>query len=133
MCMYNERIFERLAKAALESNNSWAKVAACIVQKNSALKIGVNRKKSHPFQAKYARNKDSIYLHAETQAIVNALRFLSLDELLKTDLYICRMKNINGNMVYGLAKPCDGCMRAITEFGIKNVYFTTDEGKIEKL
>lgn len=131
--MYNERIFTKLVKAAQESDHSWAKVSACIVQRGVPLEIGTNRNKSHPFQLKYSRNKESIFLHAEISAIKNAMRFLSLDDLEHTDLYVCRMKNIKGNMVYGLAKPCEGCMKAIVEFGIKTVYFTTNEGTIEQL
>lgn len=131
--MYYERIFKSLETNALESNHSWAKVSAAIVEKGFIYGRGTNRNKTHPFQVKYARNKDSIFLHAEISAIKDAMRFLTLDDLSRADLYICRVKNIGGKYVYGLAKPCEGCMRAIVEFGINDVYFTTDEGTIEKL
>jgi len=30
--------------------------------------------------------------------------------------------------VRGMSKPCEGCARAIAQFGIKKVYYTTEEG-----
>jgi deoxycytidylate deaminase len=132
--MCNNRIFSRLEALAISNcNHRWAKVSAAIVLKNGVIAYGINKKKSHPFQAKYCKNVESIFLHAENCAIHNALRLLDVDDLQYCELYICRMKKINGIYVYGMAKPCDGCMKAILEFDIKKVYFTTDEGEIQKL
>jgi len=130
---FKYQIIEKLKKVAIESNQSRFKIASCIVFDGEIFPVGINRRKSHPFQAKYSRNENSIYLHAEIQAIVNALRFLDVEDLLKSDLYICRMKNIDGVYVPGLSKPCEGCFKAIVEFGIKNVYYTTNEGTVENL
>lgn len=130
----NTRIFSRLESLAIANDNHrWAKVSAAVVLKNGIVSYGINKRKSHPFQAKYCRNEAAIYLHAETCAIHNALRVLDVEDLEYCHLYVCRMRKINGIYVYGISKPCDGCMKAIVEFGIKKVYFTTDEGVIEKL
>jgi deoxycytidylate deaminase len=32
-----------------------------------------------------------------------------------------------------MAKPCEGCMRAIAEFGIREVHFTNDSGMLETI
>ncbi len=85
--------------------------------------------KSSPLQAKYATNKDlSIYLHAEISAIKNALRQIDVEDFKKVSLYVCRVKYdiLTNSIVYGLAKPCSGCMRAIFEFDIKKVYYTLE-------
>jgi deoxycytidylate deaminase len=69
-----------------------ARIAACVVYKNEIISFGINQKKSHPFQAIYGTNKESIFLHAETDAIKNALKIISVSELTKASLYICRVK-----------------------------------------
>ncbi len=125
---YSSKIFEQLEQQAIESNSGWARLSAAIVYKNRVISTGVNSLKSHPFQKKYGRNVESIYLHAEISAIKSALRCLDVDDLSDVDLYVCRMKRDgqNTDFQHGLAKPCDGCQRAIADFGIRNVYYTTN-------
>lgn len=108
-----------------------AKLAAAIVYKNRIVSIGVNSLKTNPFQIRFASSSDSIYLHAETAAIKNALRQLSLRELSRASLYVCRVKSKDGtpnNFGFGLAKPCIGCTRAIIEFNISKVFYTCETG-----
>lgn len=103
-----------------------ARIAAGIVYKNTLISTGVNKSKTHPFQKKYGKNKDAIYLHAETDVIKNVINKITLDKLSKCVLYICRVKIENGKFVFGLAKPCDGCIKAISTFNISKVYYTLD-------
>lgn len=108
------------------------RIAACIVYKNEIVSIGINQLKSHPFQAKFSRHEDSIFLHAETDAIKNALRYISVEQLSKSTLYVCRVKcdekSHKKKKVLGLCKPCEGCQRAIATFNIKKVVYTCDDG-----
>jgi tRNA(Arg) A34 adenosine deaminase TadA len=124
------RVFSLLKQIAIANPRvSGAKLAAAIVHKNKIISIGVNSMKSSPLQAKYATNKDlSIYLHAEISAIKNALRQIDVEDFKKVSLYVCRVKYdiLTNSIVYGLAKPCSGCMRAIFEFDIKKVYYTLE-------
>jgi len=131
----NRNILKLLTKVA-ESNDEYprARLAAAIVYKNKIVSIGINRNKTDPLQAKYCKNDEAIYLHAEIHAIKNALRELSVDDLAKCDLYICRVKKPSEKakkFVWGMSKPCCGCSRAIAEFGIRNVVYTTDCDKHE--
>ena len=106
-----------------------ARMSACIVYKNDIVSFGVNEMKSHPFQAKYGKNEDAIYLHAETSAIRNALKYISTEELEKSTLYVCRVKfddSFKRKLIFGLSKPCPGCERCISTFGIKNVVYSMD-------
>lgn len=107
-----------------------AKIVACIYHKNRLISVGENRMKSHPFQAKFSKHKESIYLHAETDAIKNALRHISVDELAKSEMYVARMKWNSGEKNFlkqGMAKPCAGCQMAISTFDISQVYYTLDD------
>ena len=106
------------------------RLAACIIHRGDIVSIGINQKKTHPFQAQYAKNDEAIYLHAEVDAIKNALKVLSVEDLKKSTLVVCRLK---ADSSFGLAKPCIGCMRAIINFNLRDVYFTTNENKLECL
>ena len=113
-----------------------ARLAACIVYKNDVVAFGVNQMKSHPFQARYSKNTDSVFLHAETSAIKNALKCISVKELEKSTLYICRVKHhdqLKEKLVFGMSKPCPGCFRCINTFGISKVIFTLDNGLCDML
>lgn len=113
-----------------------ARLAACIVYRNDIVSFGVNEMKSHPFQARYGKNGDAVYLHAETSAIKNALKYIDAQQLTKCTLYICRVKYYDftkQNLIFGTAKPCPGCFRCISTFDIKNVYYTLDNQEYDKL
>lgn len=102
--------------------------------KGSKPYIGFNSRKTHPLQAKYGKNEHCVHLHAEIDAIRQALRDYHTDDLSGATLYIARAKHKSStcsDWVWGMAEPCDGCKSAIMAFGIKNVYFTTDiDGEI---
>lgn len=111
-----------------------ARLSAMLVFKGKIVSIGVNQYKSHPFAAKYAKNKDAIYLHAEADCILKASRKLTEAELKKSTLYVCRVKHFspnNKNIIFGKAKPCEGCEECIRAHGIKRVIYT-EESTIQK-
>jgi len=108
-----------------------ARIAASIVYKNSVVAFGINSLKTHPIQVKFARNPESIHLHAEIDCIKNASRLLSPEEFSKSTMYIARMKYANmykTSMIQGLACPCDGCRNALIAFNLGKVIYTIDEG-----
>lgn len=126
----HDKIINMLSRIAIAVEPvAQARIAACLVYKNEIISFGVNQRKTHPFQAKFGTNKDSIFLHAETDCIKNALKIISIDQLSKCALYVCRVKYeaCNKNkFIFGLAKPCPGCSRAIANFGINKVYYSID-------
>jgi hypothetical protein len=113
-----------------------ARIASALVYKNSIVAVGFNRYKTHPFQSKYSANSASIYLHAENDVIVKALKILTPKEISKSTLYISRMKFVESNspdMVRGLSKPCCGCMASLAAFSISKVCYTCDDGSYDWL
>ena len=133
----NNGILHTLTKVAAANPHNAEKFAAAIVFRNRIVSVGMNSMKSHPMAAKYGKNKEAIFLHAEIDSIKNALREIDIDDFSKCDLYICRVKKpkpFSKQFVWGLAKPCPGCERAVVAFGIKRVIYTTDEGdyKVEE-
>lgn len=107
-----------------------ARLAAMVFYRGRPVSFGVNLKKTHPFAAKYSKNPDAIYLHAEASAILAAKKRLSEAEMRKAILIVCRVKyDINGNPNYAIAKPCEGCAKCIEDHGIKTVIYTEDSDK----
>ena len=106
-------------------------LAACVVKRNKIISFGHNKKKTHPLQNKFNKHPQAIYLHAEIDAIKNALKRLSVEDLVGSTLYIVRTKKDGSE---GLAKPCCGCMQAIESFNIGKVIYTTNvQGNYKKI
>ena len=102
-----------------------AKVTAALLQGNRLLAIGYNQRKTHPLAKKFGKNSEAIYLHAEVDAIINAVRVWGIAALRGSTLKVARVLK---NGTPALAKPCEGCQRAIIAFEIGEVEWTTSEG-----
>ena len=68
------------------------KLSAGVVYRKHLIATGVNSYKSHPMMLQWGKNSDSIFLHAEVDAIKNALRVITQEQLAKCDLYVVRVK-----------------------------------------
>lgn len=136
---HEKRINDLILIAQDVSPVAGGKVAAAIYIKNKLIALGVCERKTDTFQAKYSKNEDAIFRHAEVSAIKNALRKVDVDDLKSATIYVARSKKRKVNHkkalnTWGLAKPCSGCAKCISDFGIKTVVFTTDnEGVFECL
>ena len=105
-----------------------SKIVAMVVKRNNNISYGFNQRKTHTFQVQYNKNYHAVFVHAEIDAIKNALRKISVNDLSKCDLYVARSKYEEGKkevLLPGLAKPCVGCQKAIVAFGFKNVFYTS--------
>lgn len=127
-----QRIVDMLTRLAIENPGVQGrfKMAAGIVYRKHLIATGVNSYKTHPLMNEWGKNEDSIFLHAEIDAIKNALRLIDTQQLSKCDMYIVRVKRkspSNRAFVHGLAKPCSGCKRAIANFNLRNVFWTEDQ------
>lgn len=121
MTRHEKRLQQLLCIADDLSEFNKHKHAAALYIGNKLISIGVNQLKSHPLQARFGINRDAIYLHAEIDAIRNALKRVSLDDLKNATLYVAKSRKGDAKM----SKPCAGCQRAIIHFGISQVYWTT--------
>lgn len=106
-----------LALLPLHPNNLRTKHIAGIFRGNTLIAAGFNQRKSHPFQKKFGKNNDSIFLHAEVSAIYNATKRIHPMDFNRCILVVIRVYNdklLN-------SKPCVGCQRCIRTFGLKQV------------
>jgi len=124
------KIMDFLKRHAIDNHNfRHAKLASAVVIKGRIISLGINQRKSHPFQKTYAKNSQAIFLHAEINAIKNSLNHLSPNDLRQATLYVYRVKRPYDKATHwtnGNARPCKGCMGAISEFNFKRIVYTTD-------
>lgn len=93
------------------------RMAATIYDGRRMASYGLNSRRTHPLQARFGRNEQSLCLHAEIAALANARQSVA-----GMVMYVARVYR-NGEPA--LAKPCAGCERAIVEFGLSDVQWTT--------
>lgn len=136
----DSRVFNELWNRAWDNAKpGQSKHAAALVGPYGYTYWGFNKMKTHPLQQRFAKNSEAVFLHAEIDAIISALRNQPLHELDRFDLYIGRVRWLEqeGNrqpiMSWGSSKPCVGCRRAIESFDIRSVYYTLDSPRNELL
>lgn len=96
-------------------------MAAIIVKRKNVLGIGLNSRKTHPLQARFGADHHKTRVHAEISALINALRVHSHEDIRGSSIYVARVTK-DGN--HALAKPCEGCRKALEAYGIKGVSYT---------
>ena len=98
------------------------------VYQGQVVGLGCNTNKTHPVQKFYNRYREPSdtmlpKLHAEISCI-NQIKHLNIS-FSKVKLYIYRIRK---DQPYGMARPCPSCMAAIRDLGIRDIYYTTNEG-----
>lgn len=124
---YLELLFE---EAKETDATAGARVAAALVFKKTLVIMGTNSNRTDPLAARFSKNEDATCIHAEVQTIKNSLNHFRGDyEMLDgSTMYICRAKKDGpkGSWLWGKAKPCSGCEKAIEFFGIKKVIYSEE-------
>jgi len=62
-------------------------------------------------------------LHAEINCL-NSIKHLDIN-FSKVKLYIYRIRK---DQPYGLSRPCPSCVAAIKDLGIRDIYYTSNDG-----
>ena len=129
------RYFNKARQIADISDYNRIHIGCVAVYKGNVIAIGCNTNKTHPVQKYYNkfRNPDGEdismivlpKLHAEINCI-NQLRHMNVNYS-KVKLYIYRICN---DRPHGMARPCPSCMAAIKDLGIRDIYYTTNDGYV---
>lgn len=123
------RYFYKARQAAKVSDFWKTHVGAIAVYQGNIIGVGCNLSKTHPIQKYYNKFREegndhyNPTLHAEINCI-NSIRNMDID-FGKIKLYVYRIRK---DQPYGLSRPCPSCMAAIRDIGIKDIYYTTDNG-----
>lgn len=104
-------------------------LGAVLTVRNTIISVGTNNNtKSHPLAKKFGKNRFSIFPHAELVAIINAQK-QGFQDWEKATLYVARVVDKNGFKL-ALARPCEGCWRAIEHYQIGEVFWSIDGDRI---
>lgn len=117
--------------ACFYSDFAKARLGAVLIYKGKTVSVGWNSTKTSPLQRELNRYRgydvdapeSHNTLHAEVACLTKA-KGLDIDWS-RANLFVYRIKK-NGSA--GLARPCKGCQALIKSMGIKNVYYSTDDG-----
>ena len=130
------RYFDKARQVADISDFSKIHLGCIAVYHGQIIGLGCNTNKTHPtqkFYNRYREQSDAMLpkLHAEINCI-NQIKNMNIN-FSKLKLYIYRIRK---DQPFGLARPCPSCMAAIKDLGIRDVYYTTNDGyayeKLEK-
>lgn len=122
------RYFEKARQVAAVSDYPKIHVGCVAVYQGQVIALGCNSNKTHPTQKFYNRFREESdvllpKLHAEINCI-NQLKWMNVN-FSKVKLYIYRIGN---DRDFRMARPCPSCMAAIKDLGIKDIYYTTNDG-----
>ena len=126
------KYFNKARQAAQISDFHKTHIGCIAVYQGSVICIGCNCNKTHPMQKKYNkfRKKSDVLLpklHAEINCL-NSVKHLDIN-FSKVKLYIYRIRK---DQPFGLARPCPSCMAAIQDLGIRDIYYTTNDGYVHE-
>jgi len=125
----------RILKRAVETAHAlcptnWKNVnnshIAFLVKKNKIIKIGWNRKRTHPEISKHPYHDGYVGTHAELDVILKS----GLEDLNDHSMIVLRVDR-KGRLAN--SKPCPGCLSLLKSYNVEEVFYSDTEGKIEKL
>jgi tRNA(Arg) A34 adenosine deaminase TadA len=125
----------RILKKAVETAHAlcptnWKNVnnshVAFLVKKNKIVKIGWNRKRTHPEISKHPYHDGYVGTHAELDVILKS----GLEDLNDHSMIVLRVDR-KGRLAN--SKPCPGCLSLLKSYNVEEVFYSDAEGNIEKL
>lgn len=126
----DHRYFDKARQVASVSDYYKTHIGCVAVYQGQLIGLGCNSNKTHPIQKSYNkyRTRSEVMLpklHAEI-ACLNQIRHMNIN-FSKVRLYVYRIRK---DRPYGMARPCPSCMAAIKDLGIKDIYYTSDDGYV---
>ena len=122
--------FTHAKHIALLSDYNRVHIGCIAIYNGSIISVGWNKNKTHPLQKYYNRfrnfnetSKTIHSIHAEIDCI-SKIQYMDI-RWDKVKIFVYR-ERLDGIM--GMARPCMACMAYIRDMGIKNIYYTTDDG-----
>ncbi len=125
--MKNKRYIEFAKRIAEQSNYGKFRHGAVLVKGSSIRSVSTNKHRHCSFGTRF-RHPDygDATLHAELGAILGIDRATTQG----ADVYVAR---INKEGEARISKPCQMCEAAMRHVGVRRVFYTDKEGKIERM
>lgn len=123
--------FELARNACYYSDCKRTRLGCIAIYKNKILSVGWNQEKTAPMQKELNKMRDfdpnasdvKNTLHAEVNCLMK-IKDMDVDWG-KVNLFVYRIKKDDKS---GMARPCNGCMSLIRSLGIRNIFYSTDNG-----
>lgn len=129
------KYFNKARQIASISDYYKTHIGCIAVYQGAIIGIGYNQNKTHPVQKKYNKYRYMYNngcealpkLHAE----INCLNFIKHMDInfSKVKLYVYRIRK---DQPFGMSRPCPSCMAAIKDLGIRDIYYTTNDGYVHE-
>ena len=135
----DQKLINHALSLATESEFRRARMACVATYRRRIIAEANNGNKTHPLQSKYNVYRDDYHndgvvmpkVHAEMACLASIKSMIQKHNINPSEitLYVARSCL---NRDRGMARPCKACMRAIKDFGIRHVIYTTDVGVAEE-
>jgi deoxycytidylate deaminase len=123
----NKRYIEFAKRVAEQSNYGKFRHGAVLVKGSSVRSISCNKHRHCSFGARFRKEgHGEATLHAELGAILGIERSTTQG----STVYVAR---INKEGEARISKPCPMCEAAMRHVGVRRVYYTNEQGKIERM
>lgn len=123
--------FKHARNIAKMSDYPRHKIGCIVVYDNKIIGMGFNSKKTHPLQKVYNVERFSCdntphCMHAEVHALAGLIHNKAINWK-KVSIYNYR-ETKDGCLA--MSKPCPSCMKLIKDLGIKDIYYTSNDGYV---
>jgi len=123
----NKRYIEFAKRVAEQSSYGKFRHGAVLVKGSSVRSASCNKHRHCSFGARFRKEgHGEATLHAELGAILGMARTTTQG----STIYVAR---INKEGEARISKPCPMCEAAMRHVGVRRVYYTNEEGKIERM
>lgn len=112
-----KRLIDIAKRLANNSDHHKYKLGCIVFKKSRILGLGFNQLKTDPKSPHTWK-----HIHSEFAAIKN----VPLEELKNSSVLVYMERVSNGSV--GVAKPCPCCENMLRKVGVKQIYYTTNDG-----
>lgn len=97
-----------------------------LIKSGKIVHIGWNKKRTHPFNLQHPYHEGFVGLHSELDVCLKSGK----DDLSGYEIVVIR---VNRNDKLTMSKPCNGCASVLKQFGIKDIWYSNNDGKVVKV
>lgn len=96
---------------------------AFLIKSKIIEKIGINKKRTHPETSKHPYHEGYVGIHAELDCLLKT----SKEDLRNYKMLVLRIDR-NGKL--NISKPCHGCQSVLSQFNLKEIWYSDKDGNI---
>ena len=99
---------------------------AFLIKSKIIEKIGINKRRTHPEISKHPYHEGYVGIHAELDCLLK----INKEDLSDYQILVLRIDK-NGKL--NMSKPCRGCQSVLSQFNLKQIWYSDKDGNIIKM